>query len=251
MRRTWSLAMVAVLAAAAPSAARAQGAIDENSKSPYGLMLNDQRLYVHGILNEFEGRFGSADSSLRWDAELWAGNDVNRLWLKSEGEVGKGGTVTDGQDELLYDRPITTYFDLQTGIRSDIDSSNGRTWAAFGVEGLAPYFFELAATAYASDTGHYAAKISGLFDLLITQRVILQPVVEANFYTKEDRGRRIGSGLSDIDTGLRLRYEITRKTAPYIGVSYARTFAGSENFAHAAGETPAALRLDLGIRAWF
>ena len=119
-----------------------------------------------------------------------------------------------------------------------------------GVEGLSQYFFHISATAYASDTGHDAAKIFGTYDLLLTQRLILQPAAEVNFYSKSDPARLISSGVSDLDTGLRLRYEITRKFAPYIGVAYERRFAARSRLA-AAGETPDQLRFAVGLRSWF
>lgn len=232
------------------SPAAAQDA-DTKSAAPFGSPIDDQAIHVHAILNQLEGRFGAGGSGFRWQGEAWAGTDWNRLWLKSEGDVTKNGTLEDGQQELFYDRPISTYFDLQAGVRSDLDSGSGRTWAALGVEGLAPYFFEVSATAYASDTGHYAAKLEGSYDLFLTQRLILQPQIEMNFYTKPDPARRTGSGLGDLDTGLRLRYEVTRKFAPYIGVTYEGKFGGTADFARAAGEKSDALRFTLGVRTWF
>jgi copper resistance protein B len=232
-----------------PAHAQTEGA-DPDSTAPFGPPIEDQRVYVHGLVEQFEGRIGNGDTVLRWDGEFWAGTDSDRLWLKSQGEAGSD-KVGDGQHEILYDKPISTYFDLQAGLRSDIDSAPGRNWAALGVEGLAPYFFHVSATAYASDSGHYAAKFMGIFELLVTQRWILQPQIEANLYTANEAARGIGAGLSDIDMGLRLRYEITRKFAPYIGVSYEQKFAGTEDFARAGGERGSNVRLAFGVRAWF
>jgi copper resistance protein B len=137
------------------------------------------------------------------------------------------------------------------GARYDLDALDGRGWAAFGIEGLAPLFFHVAATAYVSNSGHYAAKLEGSYDLLLTQRLILQPELEMNLYTKDDPGRRIGAGLSDLDAGLRLRYEISRKFAPYIGVTYETKFGKSARFAEAEGERADALRFTVGVRVWF
>ncbi|MDE2164428.1 MAG: copper resistance protein B, partial [Alphaproteobacteria bacterium] len=146
--------------------------------------------------------------------------------------------------------PLTTYFDLQAGLRSDLDSRAGRTWAAFGVQGLAPYFIDVSATAYASDSGQYAAKLEGSTDLLITQRLILQPQIEMNVYTKADAARGIGAGLSDLDAGLRLRYDINRKFAPYVGVVYTGKYGGTADFARAAGEPSGGLQFVFGVRTW-
>lgn len=231
-----------------PVAALAQmGTPDATPSAPFGMPMEDM-VYFHAIMNQLEGRFGT-NNKFRWSGEAWTGTDTNRLWIKSEGEAGSHG-VQDSQQEIFYDRPITPYFDLQAGLRSDIDSRAGRTWAAFGVEGLAPYFFEVSATVYASDEGHYAAKLEGSTDLLITQRLILQPQIEMNFYTKNDPGRAIGSGFSDLDTGLRLRYELTRKFAPYIGVTYESKFGGTADYARSGRDKTSDLRFTVGVRAW-
>ncbi len=119
------------------------------------------------------------------------------------------------------------------------------------LQGLAPLFFNLEATGYVSDEGHLAARLAASYDLLLTQRLFLQPEIEANFYSKSDRGRSVGSGLSDIDAGLRLRYEISRKFAPYIGVAYEGKYGQSASFAREDGETAQGVRFVLGIRSWF
>ena len=217
--------------------------------APFGAPVDDQHVWVHGILDQFEGRFGS-ENSLRWDGEAWAGTDSDRLWLKSEGELTKG-KLQDGQQEAYYSKPLSTYFDLQLGARYDLDSLSGRGWAAIGVEGLAPQFFHVSAAAYASDEGHFAAKFTGSYDLLITQRLILQPEAEINLYSKNDASRGIGSAFSDLDTGIRLRYEFSRKFAPYVGLVYEKKFGRTGKYASASGENTDALRAVAGVRAWF
>jgi copper resistance protein B len=197
MRRTGLPALLSaqtllLTALLAPATALAQtpGA-DPNSAAPFGPPVGDQRIFVHGLLDEFEGRLG-ADESFRWEGEGWVGDDTNRLWLKSEGEVAHG-QVEDGQQELFYDRPITTYFDLQAGGRYDLDSRAGRGWGAIGIEGFAPYYITTSATLYASDRGHYAAKLQASDDIRFTQRLILEPQAELNLYTRSDPARRVGS----------------------------------------------------------
>jgi len=201
--------------------------------------MGDQ-IYAHALLDQFEGRFGGRDAQFRWDGQGWIGGDFDKLRVKSEGFVGGNGRVSDGDHELLYDRAVSTYFDLQAGLRSDLDSHISRNWAAFGVQGLAPFFFELEATGYVSDSGRLAGKLRTSYDLLLTQRLILQPEIELKLYSKPDPAREIGSGLSDIDAGLRLRYELARKVAPYLGVTYAEQTGRSADF-----------RLVAGIRSWF
>jgi copper resistance protein B len=235
---------------ASPGAAFAQhGGGAAGEAAPFGPPIEDQHIWIHVIADQLEGRFGR-DNGFRWNGEAWAGTDSNRIWLKSEGETDRHGKVEEGRHEFLYDRPITSFFDLQAGLRSDIDSRAGRNWAAVGIEGLAPLFFHVSATGYASSSGHYAARLEGNYDLLLTQRLILQPELELNFYSKSDPARALGSGLADLDTGLRLRYEFNRKFAPYIGVAYENRFGSTAALARLAGEKPSNLRFAFGLRAW-
>ncbi|GBQ91705.1 copper resistance protein CopB [Asaia krungthepensis NRIC 0535] len=210
----------------------------------------DQGIWVHGLLNQFEGRLAGAESSFRWDGEAWVGGDYNRLWLRSEGTVTKG-RMDDGDQELLYSRSISTYFDVQGGVRVDLDSGPTRTWGAFGLQGLALYQFEVQATAYVSDQGRFAGRFEGSYDIAITNRLILQPQVELNIYSKADMARGSGAGFSDIDTGLRLRYEIWRKFAPYIALTYDGYFDQARRFARQRDEAAGRARLSFGIRSWF
>jgi len=235
---------------AAVGAARAQtpGA-DPNEAAPFGSPVEDQRIFWHALLDQLEGRFGDGES-FRWDGQAWVGTDTDRLWLKSEGIV-TSGQVEDGIHEALYSRAVTTYFDVQAGLRYDLDSAPSRGWVALGIQGLAPQFFDVEATGYASDAGHFAARLRTSYDLLLTQRLILQPEIELNFYSKADPGRGIGTGLSDLDTGLRLRYEITRKFAPYIGVAYEDKFGQTADFARRDGESVDSLRFVAGLRVWY
>jgi copper resistance protein B len=214
--------------------------------------VEDNQIFAHVLFDQLEGRSNGSNNMLRWDAEGWAGTDTNRVVFKSEG-FSNNGTVSDGDHEVLYDRPIprTRYFDLQAGVRADLDSGPSRVWAAFGAEGMAPYFFHFAPTVYVRDGGNVAARVAGSYDLLITQRLILQPEVELNFYNKDDPARGIGSGLSDLDAGVRLRYEISRKFAPYVGFAYCGKFGNSAQYARKFGEATSAPSLVFGIRVWY
>lgn len=243
----WSAVAAGVLAS---SLAHAQ-AEDTNVAAPFGPPVADDHVYAHALLDEFEGRFGDgAEDSFRWDGEAWAGTDTNRVWLKSEG-FALDGRVEDGDQELLYARPISTYFDLQAGMRYDLDSLASRGWAALGVEGLAPYFFQLSATLYASDAGHFAGKLVVSYDELLTQRLILEPIVELNAYTRPDWARDVGAGLSDVDAGIRLRYEISRKFAPYLGAVYERSSGPDFDSPETGLASGSGWRVTLGIRAWY
>jgi len=136
-------------------------------------------------------------------------------------------------------------------LRSDIDSRPTRNWGAFGIQGLAPYFFDLEVTGFVSGEGHLAGKLETSYDLLLTQRLILQPQIEVNIYSKADPARLVGAGFSDIDTGLRLRYELSRAFAPYLGVVYQGKFGQTANFARQAGESAGDVRFVFGVRTWF
>jgi copper resistance protein B len=217
----------------------------------FGEPVHDQIILAHGILDQFEGRTDGRTPDLRWSGEGWIGTDYDKLWIKTEGFRRRDGTVDDGKQEFLYSRAISTYFDLQAGLRSDIDSLRNRNWAAFGFEGLAPLFFQVEGTGYVSDSGHLAAHFEGSYDLLLTNRLILQPEFEIDLYSKADPARLIGAGISDIDTGVRLRYEIDRKFAPYIGVAYEGKFGQTASFARRAGESTSGVRFVFGIRSWF
>ena len=208
-------------------------------------------VFGHVLFNQLEGRTNGPENELRWDGEAWAGTDMNKIWFKSEGVYNQRGKMEDGIHEVLYDRPITTYFDLQGGLRYDGDSGPKRFWGALGFEGLAPDFFDLEATAYLRDAGHFAGRVVGSYDLLLTQRLIAQPEIEMNFYSRKDPFRAIGTGLTEIDTGLRIRYEITRKFAPYVGLAYDGKVGETATLTRDEGHIVHDVRFIFGIRLWY
>jgi copper resistance protein B len=250
-RITCLAAALAVIAAAAAAQTPA-ATIPSTPAADLGAMppVMDQGIYAHAIFNQLEGRWNGSNTEFRWEGQGWAGTDYDKLWIKSEGTVSQG-VVEDGQDQFLYSRAITTYFDVQGGLRSELDSRPTRNWAAFGIQGLAPYFFDLELAGFVSGEGHLAAKLEASYDLLLTQRLILQPQIELNLYSKADPARLVGAGFSDIDTGLRLRYEFSRKFAPYLGVVYQGKFGQTAIFARQAGESTGDFRFAFGVRVWF
>ncbi|WP_168148313.1 copper resistance protein B [Solimonas marina] len=205
----------------------------------------------YAALNQNEWRGGDGSNTYRWDGEAWYGSSFNRLWLKTEGSLDTDtGTLDDTEAQALLSHAISPFFDLQAGVRYDIKTAPSRGWATLGFEGLAPMFWDLGAYLYASDAGHYGARLEGSYDLYLTQRLVLQPQFELNAYAKRDARRGQGSGLSDLDAGLRLRYEIRREFAPYIGLSYERLYGDTGRYARADGEDSSKLLFVAGIRLW-
>ena len=202
------------------------------------------------LLDQLEAVHGRDANSQAWEMQGWYGGDVDRLWLRSEGERSSG-RVEDGSAEVLWNHLITTYASTQLGLRQDIGVGPGRTWAAFGVEGLAPYFFDMQATAYVGSSGRTAARFRATYDVLFTQRLILTPEFELNAYGKADPARRLGAGVSDASLGLRLRYEIRREFAPYIGVNWMRRFGATADYARRDHQPAFDPQLVAGLRIWF
>ena len=203
---------------------------------------------VMANLLEYQARDGGA---YRWDGEASFGGDINRLYLKTEGEGSGRGGVEAAEVQALYSRAISPYFNLQAGVRQDIDPTPTRSYATFGVEGLAPYWFEVSGAVFVSPQGEALARLEGYYDQRLTQRLILQPRVELNFAARNSRETGIGSGVSNAELGLRLRYEITRQFAPYIGVSFDRKLGNTAAYARARGVDPGGTSLVLGTRTWF
>lgn len=200
-------------------------------------------------LAEYQAHKGG--DGFRWDGEGWFGGDINRLVVKSEGSGAFGEGVEDAEIQALYARAIGPYFNLQAGIRYDFKPNPSRTYATIGFEGLAPYWFEVEGALFVSDKGDVLGRLEGYYDQRITQRWILQPRAELNFAAQDVPETGIGSGLSDVELGLRLRYEIAREFAPYIGVSWDRRIGDTARFARAEGEDVEATSFVVGVRAWF
>jgi len=216
----------------------------------FRLRLGDEHRYGALLVNRLERSYGEDDNATAYDAQAWLGTSYDRLVVKAEGERSSG-ELEHARTELLLGHALTAYWDAQLGIRYDSGEGPNREWLAVGIQGLAPYWFELDATAYLGSNGRTALRLEADYELLVTQRLILQPRIEANAYGKSDRERGIGSGLSDVAAGLRLRYEITRQFAPYVGVEWVRRYGETEDLAREAGGRSDDTRLVAGIRFWF
>lgn len=185
-----------------------------------------------------------------WDAQAWYGGDLNRFVLKTEGEGEIDGAVEDAEIQALYSRAIGPFFDLQAGVRFDPEPDS-RTHLVLGVAGLAPYMVHVDGALFLSDRGDLTARVEAEYDQKITQALILQPRVEAEFAAQDIPERDIGAGVTKVEPGLRLRYEIAREFAPYIGVEYEAKLGETADIARARGEDPDGFKVLLGVRAWF
>jgi copper resistance protein B len=202
------------------------------------------------MANILEYTAGDGDSGYRWDLEAWYGGDINRFVFKTEGEGVEGDGVGVAEMQALYSRAVGRYTDFQAGIRYDFEPDS-RTYATVAVESLLPYWFEVEASLFLSDRGDFFGRLEGSYDLRLTQRLILQPRIELELAAQNVPEAHIGSGLSSAELGLRLRYDIRKEFAPYIGVNFEKNFGKTADFVRAAGEENDETSVVIGLRAWF
>ncbi|HBB34754.1 MAG TPA: copper resistance protein CopB [Cyanobacteria bacterium UBA8803] len=218
--------------------------------------VEDNQVFWLLLIDQLEYRNNDGSNTLNWDAQGWVGGDYRRIWLKTEGEVDlEGDEGTEAEIQVLYGQLIAPYWDLQVGLRYDrLDSSDrdqGRAFAVVGVQGLTPYLFEVDAALFISEDGDVSARLAAEYELLLTQRLVLQPELEVNLALQEVEEFGVGTGLNDIELGLRLRYEVTRKFAPYVGISWTRKFGAAADFAREEGESTDNFSLVGGLRLLF
>ncbi|WP_137915365.1 MULTISPECIES: copper resistance protein B [unclassified Rudaea] len=212
--------------------------------------MPDNAIQSYVLLNRLEAWNADPGTGVAWEGLGWIGTDLNRLWLRSEGER-VGSRTESAYLEALYGRSISTWWDVVIGVRQDFKPGDSQSFAAIGILGLAPQKFEIEATAYLGERGQTLARIEAEYDVLLTNRLLLQPLVEVNLYGKTDRTRGIGSGLSTAEAGLRLRYEITRQFAPYIGVVRERAFGNTAELRRNEFDRVDDTRIVAGFRIWF
>lgn len=209
----------------------------------------DQQPFSFLLLDRLEYRAQPGADQRVWDAQAWFGGDLNKLWLKTEGENEVGGG-TEADVQALYARLISPFWYLQAGVRNDRRSGISRTSAVIGVQGLAPYWFDVEAMLFLQRRG-VTAQLEVETDLLLTQRLILQPRFEAQYSSFTDRDRGIGRGIEEVALGVRLRYEIRREFAPYMGVEWSRKYGETATLARNRGEDTRATSFVLGVRMWY
>lgn len=203
------------------------------------------------LLNIAEYHVRKGRDAIEWDGEGWYGGDINRLWVKSEGEGSLSGSVETFELQALYSRAIDPYWNVQAGIRYDFKPNPSRFYATVGLEGLAPSFFDVEGALFLSNKGELMARVEGWYDQRITQRLILQPRIEVDLAAQNSRDIGVGQGLSKGEIGVRLRYDIRREFAPYLGVQYSRAFGRTRRYLIEEGEHPAGWSFLAGLRTWF
>jgi copper resistance protein B len=201
--------------------------------------------------DQFEYRVRPGDDAYGWEGQGWIGGDYDKLWFKTQGDGIIDGAVERAEMQALYSRTVSAFWDVQLGARYDRNPDPARGYAVLGIEGLAPYFFAIDVAAFVSNKGDASARLEAEYELLLTQRLIAKPSAELNFAVQEVEELGIGSGLSEAELGLRLRYEILREIAPYIGVSWEGKVGPTAEVARRAGADVSDLTFVTGIRFWF
>src|SRR5690554_1289671 len=209
----------------------------------------DDPLLAMLMVDELERGIESNDP-ISFDAQAWIGKDINKLWLKAEGDY-KDSDEQSLEVQALYSRAIASYWDVQIGLKADLEPSPSREWVVLEVQGLAPYFFDIDAALFLGEKGRTSMRVGVEYELMLTQTLFLTPELELNLYGKDDAELGIGKGLSDISTALRLRYEIVREFAPYIGIERHQQFGNTADFARAAGTDTTDTRFVVGVKLWF
>ena len=210
----------------------------------------DKQSFTLLRLDRLEQRFQKGADARVWDAEAWFGGDYNKLWLKSEGESIVGGRTEEADVQALYARRVSPYWHLQAGVRRELRPSPAENYGVLAIQGLAPYWFEVEASTYFR-AGDVSGQVEAEYDQLLTQRLILQPRIETNWSGAADPARGVGKGITDVELGLRLRYEIRREFAPYLGFAWTRKVGDTADLARSRGEDVREYGVVAGVRVWF
>ncbi len=222
---------------------------------PLRAQVMDNMIYSFALLDRLEYRPAGSESAFQHDFVGWVGGDIHRLWIKSEGALSTRGGGTDMEFQALYGKLVHPYWDLQVGGRLDLQAEGGttrtRAFAAIGLEGLAPYWFDVEPTLFVSQAGDLSARLAASLEMYLGQRLIAQPRFEVNAALGDVPDFGVHAGINDLDLGLRLRYEVRREFAPYVGVAWLRRFAGAANDAREAGRPVGRASVLLGVRTWF
>ncbi|TFW13425.1 copper resistance protein B [Massilia arenosa] len=234
-----------------PANARAPDYSEGTQRSHLGGMeMADDMLFGRILVDRLEWSRDRHATSARTESEAWYGGDIDKVWFKLDAER-RGGRLDSARTELLWNRNVAAFWSTQLGARHDTGGGPARDWLAAGIQGLAPYRFETEATAYVGRAGSLAARFNVKYELLFTPRLILEPELAANMYSRADRERGLGAGLSDTSAALTLRYEVTRQFAPYLGLEWTRRFHQTADLAQSEGRQTSATALRFGVRLWY
>ncbi|QQP90353.1 copper resistance protein B [Skermanella sp. TT6] len=203
------------------------------------------------LIDRLEHRWRDGENSIDWEVQGWIGGDTNKAWFNAEGSKAVDGEVEEAEFQLLYSRMTSEFWDFQAGIRHDVRPRPQTTYGVVGFQGVAPYFFDVTAQLFLSEDGDLSARLEAEYDLLITQKLVLQPVAEVNVSAQRVRELHVGPGFNDVELGLRLRYEVVREFAPYVGVNWERKLGETADIARDHGEDPSDLSFVTGVRFWF
>lgn len=212
--------------------------------------MEDDPLLTMVKIDKLEVQDTNDGNPVALKADAWLGKDLNKLWIKAEGDYNDGQTE-EAELQLLYSRAITPFWDLQVGARHDYKPEPERDWLAIGINGLAPYMFEVDTVLFFGKDNRAAARLDAEYEYLFTQRLVLIPEMEANLYSKKDEALGIGSGLSDLTLGLRLAYEFRREFAPYVGYTWTGLYGDTADYAKSAGADTRSGAWVAGFKAWF
>lgn len=210
----------------------------------------DDPLLSKVMMDKFEIRDGEDHNPLVLEGEAWLGKDLHKLWLKTEIERADG-EIEEAEIQALYSRAVAPYWDVQIGVRQDVKPQPQRSWGVIGVQGVAPYFIDMGAALFVGEGGQTALRLEAEYELLVTQRLTLTPEIEVNAFAQDDPDLGIGSGVSNVEVGLRLSYDIRREFAPYIGLNWHRVVGGTADVARADGDKVHDVQWVVGVRAWF
>ncbi|MGI9328343.1 MAG: copper resistance protein B [Pseudomonadales bacterium] len=209
---------------------------------------------LHWMLlgERFELQTNEGDPAMVWEGQAWIGGDLQKFWLKSEAEYETEDThLAELEIQALYSRAVTPFWDLQAGVRQDIKPKPSRSYGVIGLAGLAPYWFEVDAALFFSDESDVSVRLEAEYELRLTQRLLLQPRIELNGAFSADEEIGVGAGLGSVDFGLRLRYELAKEFAPYVGLRLSHALGDSADLRRAEGEDRNVFSLVAGVRFWF
>ncbi len=212
--------------------------------------MSDDPVLTKFMLDKLEVGASGGSNPITWESDIWVGQDLNKLWFKTEGER-VSGTTEGSRNQLVFSRAVAPFWDFQVGYRQDTAPGETRDYATVGFQGVAPYYFESDISLSYGQKDQLAINANFEYEMMLTQKLVLSPEIEVDIYSKDDDEMGIRSGISSLEAGIRLRYEIKREFAPYIGVNWSQKLGGTADLARSEGEDASETMFVVGIRAWY